>query len=190
MKKLETKKIETKKKETKKIETKKIETKKIETKKIETKKIDIKTNNEKKVKKNIIMLHKTNHEEYINMLYLNKEFHEKKSIKTHLKSKLNGYKNQDIKKKRYDKDKNISYDELIEKLVISKLLCYYCRCKCLLISNEKRDSLQWTLDRINNDIGHFNDNVVICCLNCNLQKRRRNDEHFKFLKQMKIIKHY
>ena len=29
---------------------------------------------------------------------------------------------------------------------------------------------QWTLDRLNNDIGHFNDNVVICCLTCNLKK--------------------
>jgi len=84
----------------------------------------------------------------------------------------------------------ISYDELIEKLVISKLLCYYCRCKCCLITKEKRENIQWTLDRINNDIGHYNDNVVISCLKCNLQKRRRNDEHFKFAKQMRIIKHY
>ena len=44
---------------------------------------------------------------------------------------------------------------------------------------------QWTLDRINNDIGHFKDNVVICCLRCNLKKGTKNDEHFKFAKQMK-----
>lgn len=156
----------------------------------DTKIVDTNKKNDKKIKKNMIVLDKKNHEEYINMIYLNKDFNDKKKIISHLKSKLNGYKTQDVKKNRYDKNKNITYDELIEKIVISKLLCYYCRCKCLLISNEKRDGLQWTLDRINNDIGHFNNNVVISCLSCNLQKRRRNDEHFKFLKQMKIIKHF
>ena len=29
----------------------------------------------------------------------------------------------------------------------------------------------WTLDRIDNNIGHNRDNVVISCLACNLQKR-------------------
>ena len=127
---------------------------------------------------------------FVNMLYLNNNFDEEKEIKKILKKKLNGYKSQDIKKKRYDSSLFISYDELIEKIVISKLLCYYCRCKCCLITKEKRENIQWTLDRINNDIGHYNDNVVISCLKCNLQKRRRNDEHFKFAKQMRIIKHY
>lgn len=129
-------------------------------------------------------------DKYINMLYLNQSFENEKNIIKNLKRKLNGYKSQDIKKKRYEKNKFISYDDLLEKIVISKLLCYYCRCKCNLIALEKRDELQWTLDRINNDIGHFNNNVVISCLKCNLQKRRRNDEYFKFAKQMKIIKHF
>jgi hypothetical protein len=53
-----------------------------------------------------------------------------------------------------------------------------------------REKRQWTLDRINNDIGHNNDNVVICCLECNLKRGRLNDEKFKFTKQMKIIKKY
>ena len=46
----------------------------------------------------------------------------------------------------------------------------------------------WTLDRINNDIGHYGDNVVIGCLACNLQKRRRGDEAFRFTKQLIIKK--
>ena len=48
----------------------------------------------------------------------------------------------------------------------------------------------WTLDRINNDIGHYGDNVVIGCLACNLQKRRRGDEAFKFAKQLIVKKIY
>jgi len=128
--------------------------------------------------------------EWINKLYLNESFNNDKFIIKSLKRKLNGYKSQDVKKKRFDDIKFIGYDELLEKLVVSKLLCYYCRCKCSLISKKKRDMEQWTLDRINNDIGHFTKNVVISCLKCNLQKRRRGDEHFKFAKQMRIIKHY
>jgi len=127
---------------------------------------------------------------YINMLYLNQSFKEDKMVIKNLKRKLNGYKSQDVKKNRYDKDKFISYENLIEKIVISKLLCHYCRENCNLIAKKKRDEKQWTLDRINNDIGHFGDNVVISCLKCNLQKRRRSDEHFKFAKQMRIIKHF
>ena len=46
----------------------------------------------------------------------------------------------------------------------------------------------WTLDRIDNNIGHNTDNVVISCLACNLQKRRRGEEAFKFMKQMVIKK--
>ena len=46
----------------------------------------------------------------------------------------------------------------------------------------------WTLDRIDNNIGHNKDNVVISCLACNLQKRRRGEEAFKFMKQMVITK--
>tara|TARA_B100000795_G_scaffold269003_1_gene257174 strand:- start:7179 stop:7664 length:486 start_codon:yes stop_codon:yes gene_type:complete len=129
------------------------------------------------------------HDKCINMLYLNQSFLHDKIIIKKLKTKLHGYKSQDTKKKRWDKTKFISYEELIEKLVISKLLCEYCRVKCNLISKENRDNNQWTLDRIDNDNGHNTNNVVISCLKCNLQKRRRNDKHFKFAKQMRIIKH-
>ena len=51
-----------------------------------------------------------------------------------------------------------------------------------------REYRQWTLDRINNDNGHNKENVVICCLECNLKKGTINDEKFKFTKQMRIIK--
>ena len=144
----------------------------------------------KDVSKNEIVHLQKNCEKWVNMLYLNESFEQDKLIIKSFKRKLNGYKSQDVKKKRYDVEKFITYDELVEKLVISKLLCHYCRGKCTIITEKKRDETQWTLDRVNNDIGHYNSNVVISCLKCNLQKRRRADEHFKFAKQMRIIKHY
>ena len=103
-----------------------------------------------------------------------------------MERKLNGYKNQDKKKKKTDK--LITYEECLEKLVISKLKCYYCKENCLIAYENVRENTQWTLDRINNDIGHSKDNVVICCLKCNLKRGTLNDEKFKFTKQMKIIK--
>ena len=51
-----------------------------------------------------------------------------------------------------------------------------------------RESKQWTLDRIDNNIGHNKDNVVICCLECNLKRGTIDDKKFKFTKQMRIIK--
>ena len=122
----------------------------------------------------------------MNLLYLEEEYEGKKYVDKEINRKLNGYKNQDKKKKKTDK--LITYDECLEKLVISKLKCYYCKKNCLVAYENVRENAQWTLDRINNDIGHSKDNVVICCLKCNLKRGTLNDEKFKFTKQMKIIK--
>ena len=148
------------------------------------------TNIKNKKKWNVELLDKKNHTKYVNMIYLDQEFTNNNLIKSALKSKLSSYRQQDTKKKRYIKEKFITFEELLEKLVTTKLICYYCKKQCFLIYENKREMLQWTLDRKNNDIGHYNNNVVISCLECNLQKRRRNEEHFKFAKQMNIIKKY
>ena len=61
--------------------------------------------------------------------------------------------------------------------------CYYCRCPVLLTYNNIRDNRQWTLDRLNNDKGHNTNNVVIACLQCNLQRGVKNNKKFLFTKQ-------
>jgi len=114
----------------------------------------------------------------------------KKNVEKEIKKKMNSYKNQDIKKNRMNKSLFIKFDEIVEKLVISKLKCYYCKCNMLICYQEKREGKQWTLDRIDNSIGHFTDNVVCSCLDCNLKKRTRDSEKFRFTKQMKIKKIY
>ena len=125
--------------------------------------------------------------EYLNKLYLNEKYDGMDFIKKEVERKLSGYKNQDIKKKKLS-DKLISYEECLEKLVISKLKCYYCKKDCLLTYENIREPKQWTLDRIDNSQGHNNNNVVICCLKCNLKRRTTDDQKFKFTKQMRIIK--
>jgi hypothetical protein len=47
---------------------------------------------------------------------------------------------------------------------------------------------QWSLDRVDNNIGHNSGNVVISCLECNLKRRRTNKDAFMFTKNMVIIK--
>ena len=125
--------------------------------------------------------------EYLNKLYLEEKFNGSDFIKKELERKINGYKNQDVKKKKLEK-KLITYEQCLEKLVISKLKCYYCKQKCLLTYENVREEKQWTLDRLDNSQGHNKDNVVICCLKCNLKRRTTDDKKFKFSKQMRIIK--
>ena len=108
--------------------------------------------------------------EILNLLYLEEEYEGKKYVDKEINRKLNGYKNQDVKKEVYDVNYFIKKEELIEKLVVSKLKCYYCKKNCKLMYDNVREKMQWTLDRIDNDQGHNNDNVVICCLDCNLKK--------------------
>ena len=109
-------------------------------------------------------------------------------VKQEIHKKMLGYKQQDIVKNKYVENKLITEDEIIEKILESHMDCYYCKEEIKILYEQVRDDKQWTLDRIDNDIGHYTNNVVICCLKCNLQRRRMDDEKFKFTKQLKLKK--
>jgi len=122
----------------------------------------------------------------INRLYLDSEFEYKKELLREIDKKITSYKAQDVNKNKYNND-NISQEQAVEKLVISKLKCYYCKCNMKLFYSKVRDMEQWTLDRIDNDLPHQDENVITCCLKCNLQRRRQNKDKFLFTKQLKIV---
>ena len=103
-------------------------------------------------------------------------------------NKLSGYMMQDKIKKRLDNNKFITTKQTIETLKKSELLCYYCKSNVFVIYQEVREYNQWTLDRIDNDKCHSQDNIVIACLECNLNKRRRGKDDYKFTKQLVIEK--
>jgi len=148
-------------------------------------------NKKRKITENIVnkkVFNKISQIEYLNKLFLEEYYDGIDFLKREVERKLNGYKNQDIKKKILDENKIIKYEECLEKLVISKLKCYYCKNDCLLAYENVREETQWTLDRLDNSIGHNKDNVVICCLKCNLKRRTLDDKKFKFTKQMRIVK--
>jgi len=126
--------------------------------------------------------------EMINQLYLIDSCKEEVLLKREIDKKINGYKQQDINKKIFNESLLISLPETIEKLVSSKLKCFYCKCNVLILYKDVRDEKQWTLDRIDNDKCHSNLNTLISCLKCNLQRRTRDMEKFKFTKQLRIKK--
>ena len=111
----------------------------------------------------------------------------KSIILKEINKKIASYKNQDICNNKFE-NKNINQEEVIEKLVSSKLKCFYCKSNCYLLYKKVRDCHQWTLDRINNNLSHENDNVIISCLKCNLERRCQNKDKFLFTKQLKIEK--
>jgi hypothetical protein len=105
-----------------------------------------------------------------------------------LNKKTTSYKQQDINKQKFDPESFITLDEVIDKLLSSNLECYYCREKTKIFYTHSRQPNQWTLERIDNSIGHTCSNTVIACLSCNLQRRDKNSNHFKFAKQLVIKK--
>ena len=141
---------------------------------------------DKVTEKNVLL--KEDQHKLIKKFCANEDFSGNIFVKKELERKIKGYRMQDIKKNKLNDEKLIKLDECVDKLVLSKMKCYYCMEDMLLIYENVREPKQWTLDRINNSIGHNTENVVISCLSCNLKRRTMDDKKFKFSKQMKIIK--
>jgi hypothetical protein len=121
-------------------------------------------------------------------IYQNKVDEHTESCLLEIKKKHSGYKSQDKQKHKYDAEQHITFTELIEKLIESKLQCYYCNKNMLLLYNKKKDGLQWTLERLNNNLGHYKNNTCISCLKCNLGRRTENHEYYKKGKTMILEK--
>jgi hypothetical protein len=132
--------------------------------------------------------------DYIRKLYLKETIDtEIDKIKTNdinrvLKQKYSSYKSQDKQSHKYDPEQHITYEQMIEKIYNSTLKCYYCNCELSILYNKKRLKSQWTLERLDNNLGHYESNTCISCLDCNLKRRTDNYEYFKQSKQTKIIK--
>lgn len=108
-------------------------------------------------------------------------------ILNEIKIKINSYKSQDLCNK-FTTNLVISIIQCIELLINSNNICYYCNEPCYIFYEHIRYPKQWTLDRIDNSIGHHLDNVVIACLKCNLQRKNKNSNKFLQSKQLKLVK--
>lgn len=126
--------------------------------------------------------------QFLNKLYLDISFNERSLLMKELRLKQSSYKRQDQEKKIYNEETFINIEDIIEKLVSARLMCFYCREKMKVLYENVRDPLQWTLDRKNNNLDHSNENTIVSCLQCNLQRRKKCMEAFRFTKQLKIVK--
>jgi hypothetical protein len=124
-----------------------------------------------------------------NINNLNKEdTNTSKILIKQIEKKITGYKQQDIDKKVLNNEKIINLKCIVDKLIDTELKCYYCKCEMFILYENVRESKQWTVDRINNDIGHNIDNFVLACLECNLKRRCKSADKFLFTKQLNIIR--
>jgi len=109
-------------------------------------------------------------------------------ISKHINQKINGYKAQDKKKGLYVPQNIVDEKYVLNELYKSKHICFYCNeCVHVLYENT-REPKQWTLDRVDNNIGHNEDNVVIACLQCNVGRKTMYHERYVFTKQLVLIK--
>lgn len=105
-----------------------------------------------------------------------------------IEKKLSGYKQQDLKKDRYNKDEFITLVYVTDMMKQCGLKCKYCSCELYILYDNVREKRQWTIDRIDNTIGHNVGNVHLACLACNLKRRNMSDTKFDFTTNLTIVK--
>lgn len=111
-----------------------------------------------------------------------------KHIIREIDTKRKAYIYQDKHHKIYDPRYFITTERIVELLVNAELLCHYCREICQVAYKEAMCRKQWTLDRIDNNYGHNDTNVVIACLDCNLKRGTMDFERFRQGKQFTFRK--
>lgn len=129
-------------------------------------------------------LTKENEITILNELIENKDNAQTKLLKKIIKEKIDGYKHQDVLKKKLNVEEFVTFTSILGILKRSCLECFYCKCHTLLFYKYAHDLSQWTLERIDNSIGHNDNNVEICCLKCNIKRRTMYYEKYKFTKQV------
>jgi hypothetical protein len=100
------------------------------------------------------------------------------NIPDNIDEKILQYEKQDIKAKR-SIENYITKEKVSELIKVQSLRCYHC--------HNKLSKNTWTLDRIECDVAHTNNNCVIACDKCNVQ---RKDELFnKFLRKKSLLRY-
>lgn len=102
-----------------------------------------------------------------------------------INDKMRSYLEQDARKGRTG---DLPIEGVLEKLLASRMCCHYCAKTVRVHYSEARDPLQWTLDRIDNTIGHTIGNVVVSCLGCNLKRRTTEQAKFEFTQNLSLEK--
>jgi hypothetical protein len=81
-----------------------------------------------------------------------------------LKKKIRRHRDEDEEKGR---DNDITESYVIRLLAKQDSKCIHCAIKVKLVWTEAYDKAQFSINRIDNSLGHLRGNVEICCLQCN-----------------------
>ena len=101
------------------------------------------------------------------------------SIPLSIDERLLGYMQQDEKTSRYNPEKFIQRDEVENIFHKHHGNCHYCWNPC--------KSIDWSLDRLDNSIGHNEGNCVLSCIQCN---RQRSNTPYKIFYRKKALLRY
>lgn len=105
-----------------------------------------------------------------------------------LEAKIASYRQQDKLKEMLDDTNAIHVNSVVKHILQCDIKCFYCHTVMRILYKQSRDPTQWTIDRIDNDLGHTADNYVLACLGCNLKRRRQNLDKFNYTKNLTILK--
>jgi hypothetical protein len=105
-----------------------------------------------------------------------------------IEAKIASYRQQDKLKEILDDTNAISLNTVVKHILQCNVKCFYCHSIMRVLYKQSRDPTQWTIDRIDNDLGHTADNYVLACLGCNLKRRRQNLDKFNYTKNLVILK--
>jgi len=111
-----------------------------------------------------------------------------KVLRQQIQIKQSSYRCQDTEKKILDESQLVQIEDILSLLQASNLQCFYCRQPVLLFYEYCRDPKQWTLERIDNSMGHNRGNVEIACLECNIRRRTMYYERYVMTKQSVFVK--
>ena len=105
-----------------------------------------------------------------------------------IERKLQGYRAQDVEKKILDEANLVKLPYVLDLLKEDEMKCHYCKMPVFVLYEMARENCQWTLDRIDNKVGHNCGNVLVSCLQCNLKRRCLNKDKFLMGKEMVLKK--
>lgn len=111
-----------------------------------------------------------------------------KLIYSQIQYKLSSYKYQDLEKNKWNVNEFITHLQIIQLLIQYEMKCQYCHETCLLLYEKVRDPKQWSLDRLDNELGHLHNNVCLSCLSCNLKRRATQYHKFLYTKHVVLCK--
>lgn len=108
-------------------------------------------------------------------------------IEQQIRTKLSGYRAQDKLKSFYDPAHFVTLSDVLALMSASHASCFYCKEQVLTLYDNVREPRQWTLERLDNAVGHTRENVVLACLQCNLRRRTMLVTRYQRTQEMKRV---